>query len=193
MRTLVLTLALVIPGTAHAQAQAAAVGDIAQWLKPNERVIVTARVGCREALALSRSPAEGPGVCHVSGRFAQVSDRMVIMRGDVRYVFPLESVERVERPRDRIWNGAAIGYLVGWMPFALMELDCQSREGCWEGLALAVGTIISGPIGFGIGALSDALIHRPRLVFSNLEGDPLASISPIVTRGGAGVRVSLVF
>ena len=195
MRTLVLTVALLIPGTAYAQSMAATPGDLDAWLEPRERVIVTGRIPCREALALAPGPAvaEGLATCRVSGRFAELSDRLVVVRGKVRYVFPLDAIERVERPKDRIWNGAAIGYGVGVVPFALLELDCRSRPGCWEGIPLAVGLIIAGPIGFGVGALSDALIHRPRLVYSKVGAEPLASIGPILTRGGAGVRVSIVF
>ena len=195
MRTLVLTVALVIPGTAHAQSMAVTAGDLHAWLEPRERVIVTGRIPCREALALAPAPssAEGLATCSVSGRFAELSDRLVVVRGEVRYVFPLDAIERVERPKDRIWNGAAIGYVAGVVPFALMELDCRSRPGCWEGLSLLIGVMITGPMGFGVGALTDFLIHRPLLVYSKVEAEPLASVSPILTRGGAGVRVSLVF
>ena len=197
MRVLVLTAAFVIPGVAYAQPLAATTDEIAHWVQPDERVIVTARIPCREALGLSadkRPLVDDAATCTVKGDFTLTHQTLSIERGRLRYTFPLGTIDRVERPKDRIWNGAAIGYLVGVVPFALMEIGCDRRDGCWEGFALAAGVVIGGPIGFGIGALTDALIRRPRLVYSRPHAkSPVASIRPIRTSRETGLHVSLVF
>jgi hypothetical protein len=36
----------------------------------------------------------------------QITDRLVVKSGDALFEFPLETIDRVERPKDRIWNGA---------------------------------------------------------------------------------------
>ena len=195
MRTLMLTAALLIPTSAHAQSLAATTEELGYWLKPGERVVVTGRVACSDAPATppERPCVDGLATRTVDGRFTLLQDGVEVVRGKARYVFPLEGIERVERAKDRIWNGALIGYVAGFAPFALAELDCRRSEGCWEWMGLAFGAIIAGPIGFGIGALTDALIHRPRLVYSRAVSQPAVSVRPILTRTGGGVRISLGF
>ena len=192
---LILAIALVLPATASAQRADASASGLELNLKPGERVIVTGRVSCREALSLAPDTAatEDPATCTAMGKATLGADRLVVL-GRVRYTFPLDAIERVERPRDRIWNGAAIGYAAGFLPLALMEIDCRRRPGCWEGLGLAIGTVITGPIGFGIGALTDALIGRPRLVYSRTQGQPATiAVTPIFTPDTRGVGVAVAF
>jgi hypothetical protein len=196
-RGLILGVAFTIAffsATASAQTPDAPASSLELGLKDGERVIVTGRVSCRDALSLppATPPAERPATCTVGGKATLQADRLVVV-DRVSYTFPLDIIERVERPRDRIWNGAAIGYAAGFVPLAVMEIDCRRSPGCWEGLGLAIGMVITGPIGFGIGALTDALIHRPRLVYSRTEGHPTVSVTPIVTPHTRGVGVAVAF
>ncbi len=186
---------VLLPATARAQPEAATTQELVYWLQPGERVNVTGALPCDDVKVIEPEAAcvAGLALRTVSGRVTVLPDHLVVVRGEDRQIFRLEGIERVERPKDRIWNGALIGYALGVAPFAVMELQCRSEPGCWEGLPLAVGVVISGPIGFGIGALTDALIHRPRVVFSRAAPRSGASVSPILTRHSAAVRVSLVF
>jgi hypothetical protein len=179
MRLLIIAAALLVPVSALAQPQAATVSELGHSLKPGERLTVTGRI-------------DGD-IRSVRGRSTLLADALLIERDDVRYTFSLDAIERIERPKDRIWNGALIGYAAGFTPFALAEIECQRSPGCWEGLPFAVGLVIAGPIGFGIGALTDALIHRPTLVYANDGSRGTMSVSPLITHGGAGVRISVVF
>jgi hypothetical protein len=187
-------IALVSRATASAQTPGVNAGDLELGLTPGERVIVTGHVSCREALDIEpgSQSATGPSTCIAKGKATLLPDRLVV-DGRARYTFPLDAIERVERPRDRIWNGAAIGYAAGFAPLALMELDCRRSPGCWEGLGLAIGAIITGPIGFGIGALTDALIRPPRLVYSRTQRQPAVALSPILTPHSGGVGIAVAF
>jgi hypothetical protein len=194
LRALVIVIVLMIRASASAQTPDMIAPDLARALRAGERVIVTARVSCREALALvpENTSAESTDTCIARGKVALLPDGLVV-DGRTPYKFRLETIERVERPPDRIWNGALIGYATGLAFFALMELDCRSSPGCWEGLALQVGAMIGAPIGFGIGALTDALIKRPRLAYSKTERQLNLSVSPIITRHAGGVGLAVAF
>ena len=194
MRSLVIMMVLAMGATASAQSPNVTAGDVGLDLTPGERVIVSGRVSCREALGLAPESLSADAVarCTVRGRVTLWPDRLVV-DGRVPYTFRLDAVERIERPRDRIWNGAAIGYAAGFAPFALMELQCRERAGCWEGLSLVIGTIITGPIGFGIGALTDFLINRPRVAYSKTEHPPTVSVGAILTPRARGMGVAVAF
>jgi hypothetical protein len=180
---LMLTLLL----AASAQAQSADPAATALAVEPGEKVIVT-RVTSHERLR---------------GRLVRIDDDgLELANGATRHVVPLGDLERVERPKDRIWNGALIGYGLGFATGAIMVLS----DGCdppkpgalihlcfgGPGFAVAVGGLVNGPIGFGIGAIGDAIARKPRVVFDRKSRARVA-IAPAFARRGAGVRVAVVF
>jgi hypothetical protein len=166
-----------------------------------ERVIVTAAT-CEtadSAAPLVRKPCRPAGSpATVRGKVEHVGgdDGLVIAAASRTYLVPLGGIERVERSKDHIWNGAVLGYGAGVA--AALALDAlDSRKGMFSGaeFALGVGMVITGPIGFGLGALTDAGMSRPRLVFAapKPSGVARATASPILSRHGAGLAVSIGF
>ncbi len=65
-----LTVSLVFSATASAQTPDATARDLELGLRDGERVIVTGRVTCRDALSLppETPPAERPATCTVGGK-----------------------------------------------------------------------------------------------------------------------------
>jgi hypothetical protein len=179
----VLTLLL----AASAQAQSSDPTASALALKRGEKVIVT-RVTIHET---------------IRGRVVGLDeDGLEVAIGRTRQVVPLGELERVERPKDRIWDGALIGYGLGFAAGAVMVLSqpCGRPEPgafinlCFDGpgFALAYGGVITGPIGMGIGAIGDAIRRKPRVVFDRKSPTRVA-IAPTFVRGGGGLRVAVAF
>src|SRR5215212_5817893 len=92
------TIALLLPAAVNAQQTAPT--PMALPLHSGERVIVT------------RSSTPGT----IRGRVVLVGyEGLVLDSGPTRLVVPLGDVQRVERRTDRFWNGALIGYGVGFV------------------------------------------------------------------------------
>ena len=123
--------------------------------------------------------------------------------GPTRFVVPLADVQRVERRKDRFWNGALIGYGIGFATGATMVLatPCKTDPNafidlCFDGpaFAAAFGGLITGPVGFAIGGITDAIKRKPRVVFDRGVSDRVAiAVGPILVRRGSGLRVAIAF
>jgi hypothetical protein len=193
-----------VPGSAQ---EIDSIDYLPSVLAYGERVIVTGAT-CQAAEAaspLAQQPCLAEGApATIRGKVEQLGDGfLVIAASGRRYTFPLESVDRIERSKDRIWNGALIGYGVGVAigvigafadecrvpPGAIIDLCSMSGPG----FGLVIGGIITGPIGFGIGALADAGISRPRLVFASSKSSGLSRATPGLSHRGAGLAVSVAF
>jgi hypothetical protein len=180
------TIALLLPAAAHAQP--AVPTPMSFPIDAGERVIVT-RVSAPDS---------------IRGRVVLVGDEgLVVDDGPSRLVVPLADVQRVERRTDRFWNGALIGYGVGFAAGAAMVLANPCRHDpnavfavCFDGpdFAAAFGGLITGPVGFAIGGITDAIKRKPRVVFDRGARNRIAmAVGPTPTRRGAGLRVAVAF
>jgi hypothetical protein len=174
-------------------------------LASGERVIVTGAM-CRAAEAagaLAQPCLAETAPSTIRGKVERLAgDALVIAGSSQRYTFPFDGIDRIERPKDRIWNGALIGYGIGVAVMtAIAVADCRGPRdalidlcgGNGLGFGLAAGAIITGPIGFGIGALADAGMSRPRLVFASSKPSALSRATPGLSRRGADIAVSVGF
>lgn len=82
-------------------------------------------------------------------------DGVVLPVGGSQPTVPFGDLELVERRADSVWNGALIGYGVGFaVGAALVLADPCSGQGAFElcldgpGFAAAFGGLISGPVGW---------------------------------------------
>jgi len=180
------TTALLLP--AAAGAQPAVPTPTSFSIDAGERVIVT-RAGTHDT---------------IRGRVVLVGyEGLVVDDGPTRLVVPLADVQRVERRKDRFWNGALIGYGVGFATGAVMVLATPCKHDpnaiidlCFGGpaFAAAFGGVITGPVGFAIGGIADAIKRKPRVVFDRGVSDRVAiAVGPALVRRGAGLRVAVAF
>jgi hypothetical protein len=143
-------------------------------------------------------PTETCAAAAVSGKIAKLSpESLVVDDGRMRHEFAALDVQRVERPKDRIWNGTLTGFGVGFGAgfVAAMADSCEAGQWCiFDGpsFAAAVG-LFTGAIGAGIGALTDALISNPRLVFDRQRGSAKTTIMPQLGPRGGGLTLSVQF
>jgi hypothetical protein len=186
LATPIAALMLLLPPSA--QAPPADPGASTLAVKRGERVIVT------------RTTATGT----LSGRVLRLEDVGLVL-GDkgASQTIPYRDLERIVRAKDSVWNGALIGYGAGFAAGAAVVAadSCHPQPGqlfdlCLDGpgFAVAFGGLITGPIGMAVGAITDALIKRPHVVFDR-RGAPHTTISvvPTLTRGGAGFRAAITF
>jgi len=180
------TIALLLPAAADAQPVVPTPTSFP--MEAGERVIVT-RVSTRDT---------------IRGRVVLLgSEGLVLDDGPTRFVVPLADVQRVERRKDRFWNGALIGYGIGFATGATMVLatPCKTDPNafidlCFDGpaFAAAFGGLITGPVGFAIGGITDAIKRKPRVVFDRGVSDRVAiAVGPIRVRRGSGLRVAIAF
>ena len=180
------TMALLLP--AAADAQPAVPTPTSFPMDAGERVIVT-RASTHDT---------------IRGRVVLVGDEgLVLDGGPTRVVVPLADVQRVERRKDRFWNGALIGYGVGFATGAVMVLanPCKHDPNalfdfCLDGpeFATGFGALITGPLGFAIGGITDAIRRKPRVVFDRGASNRVAiAVGPTLARKGAGLRVAVTF
>jgi hypothetical protein len=180
------TIALLLPAAAHAQPTAPT--PMSLPIDAGERVIVTR----------SSTPDT------IRGRVVHVGyEGLVLDVGPTRLVVPLADVQRVERRKDRFWNGALIGYGVGFATGAAMVLANPCKPDptafidlCFDGpeFAAGFGGLITGPVGFAIGGITDAIRRKPRVVFDRGVSDRVAIVvGPALVRRGGGLRVAVAF
>jgi hypothetical protein len=129
------------------------------------------------------------GTCHatpcppelVKGKLAELSETSIVVDdGRIHRQLDTTKIAFLERPRDRIWNGVLIGFVLG---FTCGFVSVMAEEPCdgWicpfsgPGFATALG-LLSGGVGAGIGAITDASMSDARIVFARTA--PRASASP---------------
>jgi hypothetical protein len=188
----IVALTLLLPPSAQAPAsgQAASADPTAATLavKRGEKVFVSRIAGTET----------------VSGRVLRLADDGLVL-GDrgVSETIPYRELERVLRARDSVWNGALIGYGLGFVTGAILVLadPCNSQPGSFINLcfnqpefAVAFGGLITGPAGMAAGAIADALRKKPRVVFDRRTAPRVSiAITPTLTRGGGGFRAAITF
>jgi len=119
---------------------------------------------------------------------AQLSLRM----GKTTRQFAAADIRSVRvRKEDSLGNGALIGLAVGGGLASLIFLDneCHDDPECYMVVAFDAG--LGTLVGLGI----DALIHRHQVVYTAPAkgARPAATVTPLVARGKAGVRLTIGF
>jgi hypothetical protein len=182
-RAWLVSISLLSPVVAHAQSAVPTVMSFP--LDQGERVIVT-RAGTPDT---------------IRGRIVLVgAEGLVLDDGPTRHIVPLEDVQRVERRKDRFWNGALIGYAAGFAAgaVAVLATPCHRDPNaiidlCFggPGFAVAFGGLITGPAGFVVGGIGDALKRKPRVVFDRAAAR--VALAPTVGKRAGGLRVAVAF
>jgi hypothetical protein len=113
-------------------------------LRTDERVVITREEGT------------------VEGRLRRLSAQEIsIARGKSELKIPCESIKRIQKPADRLWNGALIGGAIAVLP---AWNGCQNKGPNRPCVALAIG------IYAGIGALFDRANGRTQTVYIAAPG-----------------------
>ena len=179
---------LLIPASLSAQETFA---PLTAGLKPGEKVEILADAPCATEPCYGRL---------ITGRIRDLTATSIVLEaGRQRHELSAMDVRHVERPGDRIWNGVLAGFGIGFSVgfLAVIADGCDAGEWCilsGPSFAAAFG-LLTGGVGSGIGALTDAAISKPRVVF-DAGASPsrrVVNVAPIVGRGGSGVKVSVRF
>lgn len=132
----------------------------------------------------------------VKGKVAKLSDTLLVVDdGRKRRELAAPDVRYIERPRDRIWNGLLAGFAVGFaVGFGSVMLD--SCDPCLldsSSFAAPAG-ILGGGIGAGIGAITDAVVSRQRVVFVRpATSRGVSSSAPDVSGHSGGIGLTVRF
>ena len=121
------------------------------------------------------------------------SSLSVIVNGARRDLQQSDVLE-IKQPRpDSVWNGAAIGAVVGvGTGFVHGVLMC--RGDCPGAIAGAILGGIYGGIGIGVGAGIDALIPSKQIIYRNVNSESgKLRFQPILDRSAKGVKVAFSF
>ncbi|MGB2715585.1 MAG: hypothetical protein WBC51_15490 [Vicinamibacterales bacterium] len=130
----------------------------------------------------------------VKGKIAELaSASLVVDEGPSQQELAAATIQFVERPRDRIWNGVLVGFAVGLsIGFVSVLADgCSPGEWClFDGpsFAAAVG-LLGGGIGAGVGAVTDAAISNHRVIFTRTAVPATNSSQGTASARGFSVRV----
>lgn len=136
----------------------------------------------------------------ITARVAAISDSgLTLQDGSERAEIPYRAIVKIDRPRDRLWDGAlggfAIGAGIGLIGMMAEEepAPCQPEQwfcGASFGPPASVVVLMLGGIGAGIGVGVDALIGGKKTLY---ERGRQVRIAPVVGRGGAGARISVMW
>ena len=137
----------------------------------------------------------------IKGKVERVVETMLVLRSRQQTLqLTTADVQRIERPRVSLVKSALVGATVGFAAGAvIVSTDDCSNNGfapCFrdpEGVMLVGGAV--GLLGLGVGTAAGAVLRlRERVVFVRAPtGSSQATIAPILTRDGAGLRVQIGF
>jgi len=120
-----------------------------------------------------------------SSRTPQDRDRDVTVR--------LDAIRSLERPRDAVRNGAAIGAGiaagVGGAMFVNALIVDRNEVDEWAGPYAATAAVFTG-IGALIGWAVDAARSKPHIIFDGSAGRLTVSVQPLSRRAGIALAVS---
>lgn len=124
-----------------------------------------------------------------AGSLVRLSDSAVtlLVQGAERE-FPRAQVHQVARRGDSVGEGMAVGFLIS---SGLGLLTVLGAADTVDSGGAAGGILAMGSIGAGVGALIDYAIKGRTVVY---RAKPVGlTASPVLLRGGAGVRVAVRF
>jgi hypothetical protein len=130
---------LVMLATGAATASAQGIDNACHTISPSESVIVTRTEGD-----------------DIKGMLLCMSEREVVIaeQGQVSR-YPLERIQRIRKPRDPVWNGAAIGAAIPLIFWAVLCHECNAEP------------MLRASVTYGlIGLTVDALRTGPREVYT---------------------------
>jgi hypothetical protein len=172
---------LLVPNTASAQTAA---DDIRGRVKERQKVVITDAQG-RE----------------LNGRIIQMTDSfLTVQQKDDTVDISYSDIVAIDRPRDRLGNGALVGLAVGAaIGGALGSSDASPESAspfCGMGIlddcgehSVAAPVIATGILGMLIGVSVDALIRHDRHIYR--RSTTRLQVAPRLSRRGAGALVAL--
>ena len=121
-------------------------------------------------------------------------DTLTLSSDDARSYAAADVLQLRQRRPDPLWNGAIIGLAVG----GGLGIAMGDFSGSWRWSDAAVGALMFGSIGAGIGLGIDAMIPGRRQVVYRAPGFAAASparlfAAPILTPRAKGLAVSFAF
>ena len=174
-------LMILVPGALAAEAQTAD----KFWEQNTERLRSRLKTGQRVYVL-------DPEQRETEGRLVSLTDSSLTIdvAGQPR-VFTPDAIQRVARRGDTLYNGIAIGSgVVGGL-----YLISLTSTGCFDSESATLCLLVAG-VGAGIGALVGAIVDfaiKGKTVVYESPVRRKPSIQPVLTRGGFGLRVSVVF
>jgi hypothetical protein len=132
----------------------------------------------------------------LTGRVGELrADALILLVGRNSTDVPYERILRIDRPRDRLWDGALTGFGIGaglglLAPFVI----AANNDSAWSGPSASYVALFTAPlfggIGAGIGVGLDALIRREPNLYRR-QGGSRISWSPALGRERRGVAFSV--
>lgn len=165
-------LLLVVATTAEAQQIAGTFDQLRVLVKPGDTLTITDAAGQR-----------------LRGKLADLSESSLVLEASgTRRVLQAADVDIIEkRGSDSLKNGALIGFSIG---AGLVGSAIGASTGEWGYAAL--GAVVYGGIGAGIGVGIDALIEGRRVIYAGSRSTrSFFNIAPIVSRSRKGVLVTV--
>jgi hypothetical protein len=137
----------------------------------------------------------------ITARVAAISGfGLTLQDGNERTEIPYRAIVKIERPRDRVWDGALAGFgigaglgLIGVAAEENNSRSCQPNEwfcGASFGPPASAVVLMLGGIGAGIGAGVDALIGGKKTLY---ERGRKVHVAPVIGRSGAAARVTVAW
>jgi hypothetical protein len=139
-------MAILLTGASSASAQE--INNECHSISPSEKVVVTKTEGY-----------------DIRGMLLCMSEREIVIAEQGRISrYPLEDIQRIRKPRDPVWNGAAIGAAIPLIFWAVLCHECPAEP------------MLKASLTYGlVGLTVDALRTGPRDVYTG--GGPKASIA----------------
>jgi hypothetical protein len=153
------------------------------------------KVGQKVRILLDGACAGAPCQAEVvKGKIAELSTTsLVVDAGRSRHELDATRIQFVERSKDGIWNGVLVGFVVGFSVgfVAVLSDGCDPGQWClFDGPSFAAGFgLLTGGIGAGIGAVTDAAISNHRVVFARTTFGAVASTTAGAPSRAVGFRV----
>jgi hypothetical protein len=170
---------VLVAATAEAQELAGTFDQLRVLVKPGDTLTVVDRAGQRvrgDVVSLSNSALD----LAVSGTTRQFLSTEV------------DTIEK--RGPDSLKNGALIGLAIGGGIGAAGMIALAATAEDHPGAFVAMGVLIYGGIGAGIGTGFDALVEGNRVIYARSSSARSGlTVAPILTRTRKGARVSLRF
>jgi hypothetical protein len=172
-------LIILVAATAEAQELAGTFDQLRVLVKPGDKLTVTDGSGQR-----------------VEGRVSSLSSSALdlIVSGRPRQFLSTDIDTIEKRGPDSLKNGALIGLAIGGGIGAAGMIALAGTAEEHAGALVAMGVLIYGGIGAGIGTGFDALIEDRRVIYArSRSAGATLTVAPMLGRSHKGVRVSLRF